>query len=54
MRKPRITVAGTVTTRIITSLTAGQSYTFEVAAKNVVGTGTQSAASNTLTPTHAY
>ena len=46
-----ITVAGTVTTRLITGLTTGQSYTFKVAARNVVGTGVQSAASNAVTPT---
>ncbi len=38
------------TTRTITSLTAGQSYTFTVAAKNANGTGPQSAASNAVTP----
>ncbi len=46
-----ITVAGTVTSRLITGLTAGQSYTFKIAARSVVGTGTQSAASNAITPT---
>ena len=46
-----ITVAGTVTSRLITGLTAGHGYTFKIAAKNAVGTGTQSVASNAVTPT---
>jgi hypothetical protein len=46
-----ITVAGTVTTRLVTGLTAGISYTFKVAARSVVGTGARSAASNAVTPT---
>ena len=46
-----ITVAGTVTTRLVTGLTAGLSYTFKVAARTAVGSGAQSAASNTVTPT---
>ena len=45
-----ITVAGTVTARTITGLIAGQNYTFKIAARNVVGTGVQSAASNAVTP----
>jgi hypothetical protein len=32
-------------------LTAGQSYTFKIAARSVVGTGLLSAASNAVTPT---
>jgi hypothetical protein len=39
------------TTRTITGLTAGQSYTFKVAAQNGNGTGPTSAASNAVTPT---
>jgi titin len=46
-----ITVAGTATTRLVTGLTAGLSYTFKVASRSVVGTGAQSAASNAVTPT---
>ena len=46
-----ITVGGTVTTRTITALTAGQSYTFKIVARNVVGPGLQSTASNAVTPT---
>ena len=49
--QPTITVVGTVTTRTITGLTVGGSYTFKVAARNVVGTGLQSAASNAVVPT---
>jgi hypothetical protein len=49
--QPAITVAGTVTARTITGLTAGKSYTFEVAARNTVGTGVQSAPSNAVVPT---
>jgi hypothetical protein len=33
------------------TVTAGQSYTFKLAAKNPVGTSTLSAASNAVTPT---
>jgi hypothetical protein len=46
-----ITVTGTTTTRLVTGLTAGLSYTFKVAARSVVGTGAQTAPSNTVTPT---
>jgi hypothetical protein len=46
-----ITVAGTVTTRLITGLVTGQGYTFKIAARSVVGTGAPSAASNVVTPT---
>ena len=49
--QPTITVVGSVTTRTITGLTAGQSYTFKVAARSAVGTGQQSTASNAVTPT---
>jgi hypothetical protein len=49
--QPVITVAGTLTTRTITGLTTGQSYTFKITARNAVGTGTQSAASNAVAPT---
>jgi hypothetical protein len=42
---------GTATTRLVTGLTAGLSYTFKIAARSVVGTGAQSAASNAVTPT---
>jgi hypothetical protein len=49
--QPAITVAGTVTARTMTGLTSGASYTFKVAARNVVGTGLQSALSNAIVPT---
>ena len=45
------TVTGTATTRLVTGLTAGISYTFKVAARSVVGTGALSAASNAVRPT---
>jgi titin len=41
----------TATTRTITGLTPGVSYTFTVAATNARGTGPTSAASNAVTPT---
>lgn len=44
-------VVGTVTARLVTGLVAGLSYTFKVAARNVVGTSPQSAASNAVVPT---
>ena len=44
------TTVGNVTSATITGLTNGTSYTFKVAAKNAVGTGPQSAASNAVTP----
>ncbi len=40
----------TATTETVTGLTNGTAYTFKVAAINGVGTGTQSAASNSVTP----
>jgi hypothetical protein len=46
-----ITVVGTVTSKLITGLTTGHSYTFKIAARNVVGTGPQSALSNAVAPT---
>ena len=44
------TEVGNVTTTPITGLTNGTSYTFKVAAKNAIGTGVQSTASNAVTP----
>ncbi len=41
---------GTGTTQTITGLTNGSAYTFKVAAINSVGSGSQSAASNSVTP----
>ena len=38
-------------TQVITGLTAGKTYTFKVAAKNVAGTGVASALSNAVKPT---
>jgi fibronectin type 3 domain-containing protein len=45
------TTVGNVLTATITGLTNGTTYTFKVAAANIVGTGAQSAASNAVTPT---
>ena len=42
---------GNVTSALLTGLTNGQSYSFQVAAINGAGTGTKSASSNTVTPT---
>jgi len=47
--QPATTVA-TVTSATVTELTNGTTYTFKVAAKNAVGTGEQSSASNAVTP----
>ena len=44
------TTVGNVTSTTITGLTNSTTYTFKVAAKNAVGTGTQSTASNAVTP----
>ncbi|MGC5307411.1 fibronectin type III domain-containing protein [Micromonospora zamorensis] len=43
------TFSGTATTRIITGLTAGATYTFRVAATNAAGTGPQSVTSGPVT-----
>jgi len=45
-----ITVSGTTTTRVVTGLTTGASYTFRVVATNARGAG-PAAASNAVTPT---
>ena len=42
--------SSTETTQDVTGLTNGTAYTFKVAAINAVGTGSQSAASNSVTP----
>ena len=44
------TFNSTATTETVTGLTNGTAYTFKVAAINSVGTGAQSAASNSVTP----
>ena len=44
------TFNSTATTETVTGLTNGTTYTFKVAAKNAIGTGAQSATSNTITP----
>ena len=44
------TFNSTATTETVTGLTNGSTYTFKVAAINSVGTGTQSTASNSVTP----
>ena len=46
-----ITVAAPATSKTITGLTGGTTYTFTVAAVNAIGTGPESAASNPVTPT---
>jgi N,N-dimethylformamidase beta subunit-like protein/uncharacterized protein DUF4082/Big-like domain-containing protein/fibronectin type III domain protein len=48
-----VTVSGSppATTTTVTGLTNGTAYTFKVSATNSVGTGPQSAASNSVTPT---
>ena len=48
-----ISVAAPASTRTITGLVAGTTYTFKVAAINAVGPGSDSAASNAVTPTAA-
>ncbi len=40
----------TATTATVTGLTTAKTYTFKVAARNAVGTGPQSTASNPVTP----
>src|SRR6202040_1841380 len=47
------TFATTATSQPITGLTNGTTYTFTVAATNVVGTGPDSSASNAVTPVGA-
>jgi hypothetical protein len=44
------TSVGVVTQTTLTGLTNGTAYTFKVAAKNAIGTGAQSPASNVVTP----
>jgi hypothetical protein len=48
--QPAVTFTTTATSQVITGLTNGTTYTFKVAATNVVGTGPQSAMSNAVTP----
>ena len=48
------TTVGNVLTYSVTGLTDGTAYTFEVAAINSVGTGSNSGASNSVTPFHTY
>ena len=46
-----ISVTAPASSKVITGLTAGTAYTFTVAAINAIGTGPDSAASNSVTPT---
>ena len=48
-----VTVSAPASSKTITGLTGGTAYTFKVAATNAVGTGADSAASNSVTPTAA-
>jgi hypothetical protein len=48
-----VTVSASASSKTITGLTADSAYTFKVAAINSVGTGPDSAASNSVTPTAA-
>lgn len=48
--QPVRTFLSTATTQVISGLTNDTTYSFRVAAVNAVGTGTQSAASNTVVP----
>ena len=48
------TFNSTTTTQTITGLTNGVSYTFKVAAKNAIGTGPHSAASNAVKPSGSW
>jgi titin len=49
--QPAQTFNTNATTQIITGLTPGTAYTFKVQAKNAIGTGAVSSASNAATPT---
>ncbi|MGZ4169790.1 MAG: N,N-dimethylformamidase beta subunit family domain-containing protein [Solirubrobacteraceae bacterium] len=51
--QPAISTGSTATSRTITGLANGTSYTFKVAAINAVGTGADSTPSSALTPTTA-
>ncbi len=42
--------SGSATSDVVTGLTVGSSYTFEVSATNAIGTGGESSASNAITP----
>lgn len=48
------TTVGDILSTTITGLTNGSTYTFKVAAINAIGTGVQSAASSSVTPTAGY
>ncbi len=48
-----VTVEASQTSKVITGLTGGTSYTFTVTAQNEAGTGPESAKSNAVTPTQS-
>lgn len=48
--QPAILTGGTATTYTVTGLNNGTAYTFRVAATNAIGTGSQSAQTNAVTP----
>jgi Domain of unknown function (DUF1929)/Fibronectin type III domain/Glyoxal oxidase N-terminus len=50
--QPATTAPGTATSATISGLTNDTSYTFTVSATNAIGTGSESPASNAVTPTH--
>jgi uncharacterized protein YkwD len=52
--QPTVASAGTGTSKLVTGLANGSSYTFKVAAVNGVGTGHQSGLSNAVVPKAAY